>query len=212
MRWSTRWASLREAAVRVCSTNDVPASIASDVLSRALPSDSHSRGDQGGKPPTGGSSSSTSTAATTAFETRFSSAPSSTISFVRIAQHRSRSGSAHATVPVAPTCPCEAAPSQAKPTSASKHRRGLKRSEEVRSPLAIKPRVKPIHKRPTGTGDVRLVAHEGTLAAELPEEVPDEAVLQPPAQTPRRSRHRGGVLVRGHRLHGGGAPHSPPVV
>ena len=123
MRWSTRWASLREAAARVCSTNDVPASIASDVLSllsRALPS--HSRGDQGGKPPTGGSSSSTSTAATTAFETRFSSAPSSTISFVRIAQHRSRSGSAHATVPVAPTCPCEAAPSQAKPTSASKHR------------------------------------------------------------------------------------------
>ena len=123
MRWSTRWASLREAAARVCCTNDVPASIASDVLSllpRALPS--HSRGDQGGKPPTGGSSSSTSTAATTAFETRFSSAPSSTISFVRIAQHRSRSGSAQATVPVAPTCPCEAAPSQAKPASASKHR------------------------------------------------------------------------------------------
>ena len=125
MRWSTRWASLREAAARVSpAQTNVPASIASDVLSllsRALPS--HSRGDQGGKPPTGGSSSSTSTAATTAFETRFSSAPSSTISFVRIAQHKSRSGSAHATVPVAPTCPCEAAPSQADPQASNRHRR-----------------------------------------------------------------------------------------
>ena len=85
--------------------------------------------------------------------------------------------------------------------------RGVKRSEQVRSPPPSRE-----SSQPTGTGDVGLVAHEGTLAAELPEEVPDEAVLQPPAQTPRRSRHRGGVVVRGHRLHGGGAPHSPPVV